>query len=245
MSASPQPTPSGSDLGAIIGQSFNLYFTRLAQYIIVPLFVLLPAYIINGIIEQLAWRAALGAALYGGLGAAIGGSFLVSFLTGLIQWTAYGLAIGLVAKMVEAHLGGKTLSLGEAFKAVPVGPLALVSLLFGVATSIGWFIIIIGGLAAWFFFCLAFPATALDHESPIDALTRAVKGALKVPAELIVVLVIFLAYFFITGAIAGVFIFTGLRIVVQILSGAFAVFVIPWFGAALTLCYNKAKQLGA
>jgi len=248
LSTSPQPTPGGADIGAILSQSFNLYFGRFAQYILIPVVVLLPAYIINGIIREISSRTALGPIASGGwagLGAIAGGSVLVGFLTGLVQWTAFGLAIGLLAKVVEGHLAGKTVSLGEAFKSVPIGTLAVTAVLFGLATAIGWILLVLPGLAVWFFACLAFPAAALDNENPINAFTRSAKAVLKVPAEVVIVLVIFLAYFFVAGVIATAFVFSGGVFLVPILTGVFSLFVTPWLATALTLCYDRAKKLGA
>ncbi len=247
MSTSPQPTPS-ADIGAILSQSLNLYLGRFAQYILIPVVVLLPAYIINAIIREISWRAAFGAMTYagwGGLGAIAGGSVLVSLLSGLVQWTAFGFCIGLLAKVVEGHLAGKTVSLGEAFRSVPVGALAVTAVLFGLATAIGWILLVLSGLAVWFFGCLAFPVAALDKESPINAFTRSVKAVLKVPAEVIIVLVIFLVYFLVAGVIAAAFVFSGTVFLVPMLTGIFLLFVTPWLAAALSLCYDRAKKLGA
>ncbi len=246
MSTSPQTTPS-SDIGALISQSFNLYFQRFAQYIMVAVATAIPAYVVTAIINALTVRAALGSlgGGYGSLGAAVGASFLVSFLTGIIEWTAFGIAIGIVAVMVEAGLKGKALSLGEAFKAIPVGPLAITAVVFGLAVALGSLLLVLPGIAAGFFFCLALPATALDKEGLVTAFTRAAKAALRVPAELAIVLVIFFIYFFVAGAIAVVFAFLGGSFGSTLFTGIFLVFALPWFGIALTLCYDRAKKLGA
>lgn len=244
MSTSPQPVSTG-DIGTLLSQSMNSYFSRLVPYLVASGIILVPAYILNGIISALTWRAAVGAFMAGGFGAALGGSFLIGLLTGFIGWLAFGLVIGLVAKMAQAQLAGKTPDVAEAFKAVPLGGLIATAALFGVATAIGWALLILPGVAVWFFFCLALPCTALDKAGAIDAFTRSAKAVLKVPAEVIVVLVIFVAYFFIAALILTPMALLGAGFVIKIVSGIFYAFVAPWLGIALTLCYEKAKKLGA
>jgi len=65
VSTSPQPSPGTSEIGTILAQSFNLYFGRFAQYIIIPVVVLLPAYILRAIIQGLFWRLFWGTAFHG------------------------------------------------------------------------------------------------------------------------------------------------------------------------------------
>jgi len=97
----------------------------------------------------------------------------------------------------------------------------------------------------WFFLCLAMPAVALDRAEPFAAFARSIRAVLKVPVEIVVILLIFVAYFFVGGIIAGAFFFVGGFYTVSILSGIVYLLIAPWLGISLALCYNRAKTLGA
>jgi len=247
VSTSPQPSPGASEIGTILAQSFNLYFGRFAQSIIIPVVVLLPAYILRAIIQGLFWRLFWGTAFHGGIGglASLGGNFIVDLLLGFIQWGAYALTLALVAKVVESQIAGKSISLSEAYRSIPRASLITTAALFGIATAIGWYLLVLPGLAVWFFLCLAMPAVALDREEPLAALARSVRAVLKVPVEIVVILLIFVAYFFVGGIIAGAFFFVGGFYTVSILTGIVYLLIAPWLGISLALCYNRAKTLGA
>lgn len=253
MSTPTQPAPGSSgDLGAVIGQSFNLYFGRFRQYIMPALVVVLPAYILNAIINVATFKATWGALSnapnpLAGAGA-LGGNFLAGILTGVIQWAAFGLAVGLLVKIVQGSLEGKSVGLGEAFSGVgPVfGNLIVASILFGLAMTVGFALLIIPGLIVGFFFCVVPQAVVIDGQSPFNAFGRAANVVLRAPGEIIVTLVIAFVYMLITGMITGwitlATLFSGGIIIGQVIGGVFSLLMVPWLAAALTLAYLKGKK---
>jgi len=166
-------------------------------------------------------------------------------LTGFIQWAACGLALGAVGKATAAQLEGKTLKLGQTFAALPIRALVATSALFGAAASLGSALLLLPGLAVWFFFCLAPLYTALDGQGAVSAFSRSAAAVLKVPAEVAVVLVVFIVYVLVAAMLVTPLALLGGGVVGSLLSGALVSLAVPWVAVALTLCYDRARQLGA
>ncbi len=254
MSTPAQPATPQSGVGDVLGKSFQLYFGRFANYLVIPVCVLGPAYIVNAIIKFFVVRAAMRAVLenpFAAVGTALGGSALVGLLTNLIQWAAMGLALGLLAKIAVAQFEGRTMTATEAFQETkPVlGALVVGSVLFGLAMALGLLLLVLPALVVGFFFCLVPHSIVLGNEDAFGAFGRSARTALKVPAELALVLVIAFAYEFlaglITGAIGLVGAFTVGPFLAMIVGAAFAVVLVPWLAIALALVFQKGKELGA
>ena len=230
-----------------------MYLSRFLQYFLLVVIPVVTAQVINAIINSIALRAYFAAIHKNPYAAfsAMGGTFAVKFFTGIIQWAAVAIAIGLVIKAVEAHLEGRTLSLGENFKAItPVlGNLLVASLIFGLAVGLGTMLLIIPGLAALFFFYMTPQAVVIDKMGAFQALGRSAQLALKVPGEVIVILVIAFVYGMIVGLITGGAAFTvGFHIsagyyILQIVGGLLSAVATAWVGIAMTLAYKRAKEL--
>lgn len=232
MSTSSQTPVTGTDLGGLLQSSFNYLFAQIGQYILISLISLIPFFVLTVIFFLAFGLGGLG--LAGGLdfGALLGiGAFAMLLIFALAIVTA-ALMSGALIQAANSQAAGGKVSVGDAYKAAfaKFGPLIVVYLVVGIAVGIGSILLVLPGLVAFFFLCLAPMAVMIDNAGIGDALGRSCRFALKVPAEIIVVLVIAFVASFILSFIPFI--------------GWLAnCLVSPWAFIALTLAYKKAQSL--
>ncbi len=226
------PVPSG-DLGQLLSTSFNLLLAQIGPYILISLIVLIPV----GLVYMLAMAfGLLGGGLLTGqpnlealVGTATGVGLIIS--VSVIGLIGQALMAGALIHAANSQASGGKVSVGEAYKAslAKAGTLIILFLVVGIAVGVGSILLVLPGLAAFFFFCLTPMAVMLDNDGVGQALGRSVKLALKIPVEIIVIGVITFVLSFIFAFIPFI--------------GALASCVImPWAFIALTLAYKKAQE---
>jgi hypothetical protein len=224
------PVPSG-DLGQLLSTSFNLLLAQIGPYILISLIVLIPV----GLVCMLAMAfGLLGGGLLTGqpnLDTLVGMATGVGLIVSVIGLIGQALMAGALIHAANSQASGGKVSVGEAYKAslAKAGTLIIVILVVGIAVCVGSILLVLPGLAAFFFFCLTPMAVMLDNDGVGQALGRSVKLALKIPVEIIVIGVITFVLSFIFAFIPFI--------------GALASCVImPWAFIALTLAYKKAQE---
>ncbi len=235
MSTPTQPQPAqADDLGALLNRSFNLFFARIGQYVVISLIVAVPILVLSLLLVVVMATGApsvespMGARALLGIGT--GGVVLVSIL----GFLGGALVLGALIHAARTQIAGGETSVGEAYRAALSKwlPLVAVTIVVGLAASVGSLLFLLPGLAALFFLCLTPIALMVDDLGVGQALSRSCSLALKVPGEIIVIGLIAFA----AGVVLGL---------IPIL-GLFAnCVVMPWALIALTLAYEKAKKLAA
>ncbi len=231
MSTPTQPLGAGEGLGALLSRSFNLLFARLGLYVVIYLAVFLPVSVVSQVMARM---MGVHASIYSPAGATalmtLGSTaLLVLSVPGLVGGA---LALGALVHAARTQIGGGKASLGESFKTALSKWLALVAVsvvTFG-AVYFGLYLLVLPGLAALFFLCLAPIALMVDDTGVGQALSRSCSLALKVPGEIVVIGLIAFAATLVLGLIP----------LIGMLANAV---VMPWTLIALTLAYGKAKKM--
>jgi hypothetical protein len=235
MSTPTQPQPAQSDdLGALLSRSFDLFFARIGQYVVISLIVAVPIVVVSFLLVVVmaigapSVESPIGVAAFAGIGT--GGALLLSIL----GTVGGALMFGAVIHAAKTQIAGGETSVGEAYKAALSKwlPLVAVTIVVGLAVSVGSLLFLLPGLAALFFLCLTPIALMVDDLGVGQALSRSCSLALKVPGEIIVIGLIAVAAAVVLGLIP--------------ILGLFAnCVVMPWALIALTLAYEKAKRMAA
>mgnify|MGYP006866709564 CR=1 FL=1 len=147
---------------------------------------------------------------------------------------ADALVLGALIHAAKTQMAGGRVSVGEAYKAALSKwlPLVAVTVVVGLAVLVGSLLLLLPGLAALFFLCLAPIALMVDGVGVGNALSRSCSLALKVPGEIVVI---------------GLLAFAARAVLSLIpLVGRLGICVVaPWALVALTLAYEKAKKMAA
>lgn len=231
MSVPTQPV-NAEDIGAILSRSFNLLFAQIGQYLIISLVVILPMFLIS-LLGSLLMMGVLSAGYYGaeaGMAALLGAGAAFTVVMSVIGLVGGSVLTGALVHAADKQISGGTVSFGEAYKSAfgKWAPLLLVTLVVGLAVGVGSMLLIIPGLVAAFFLCLAPLAVMLENAGVGSALGRSCALALKAPGEIIVIALIAFVASFILGLIPVIGWFLGLLIA-------------PWAVIALTLAFKKAQ----
>jgi len=234
MSTPTQPV-SGEDLGTLLGRSFSLFFAQIGQYLLISLIVLAPLFLISVILTALFVAAGAGVA-----GTQIGAANLFALGVGvgvtvsILSLVGGAFVLGALVHGAKTQIGGGSVSIGEAYKAAAGKWLSLVAItiVVGIAVGLGSLLLVLPGLAAFFFLCLSPIAVMADDARTGQALSKSCSLVLRVPGEVIVVALISFVAMFVLGSIP----------VIGWLSNCL---VLPWTMIALTLAYEKARRLAA
>jgi hypothetical protein len=143
-------------LTGILGESWQLY-RRYARHLLTIAFIV---YLIAGIVSAVLELA-------GGIPGALLGSLVTIVAEFLLTAT-------LVKAVQDVRDGTVDLSVGQTFSAAAplIGPVAIASVLAGIAITIGFAIFIIPGLFLLTIWCVIVPAIVLDGTSPLDSFGR-------------------------------------------------------------------------
>lgn len=234
------PTPtrvSGDELGTLLSQSFNLLFAQIGQYLLISLAAILPVFVVSLIFGLVVAGSAMRMGLAGlaggatglGLGGLLGAGLVFGIVMYAVSWVVGSLMIGAIAHAASCQTSTGQVSFQESYKAAwaKFWVLLVVLLIVGLAVGFGSMLLVLPGLAAFFFLCLAPIAVMVDGADIGTAITRSCQYALKVPLEIFVIGVIAFAAMFVLALIPVV--------------GWFAsCVVLPWAFIALTLAYKKA-----
>lgn len=233
MSVPTQPIKA-EDIGAILSRSFNLLFAQIGQYLIISLAVILPMFLIS-MLGSMLLIGFLSAGYYGseaGLAAVFGAGTAFTLVMSLIGLIGGSVLTGALVHAADKQISGDTVSFGGSYKAAFAKwvPLLLVTLVVGLAVGVGSMLLIIPGLVAAFFLCLAPLAVMLENAGLGSALGRSCSLALKAPGEIIVIaLIAFVASFILA--------------LIPVLGWFLGLLVAPWAVIALTLAFKKAQGM--
>ncbi len=235
--STPGQTPvAGGDIEVLVRDSFSYLVRELIPYLLISVVTLVPFFLLGSILDRAFGFSLLAAALTGNL--LRGPVFVGTLLLSLLSLAAAVLLTAALIHAANTQLGGGRVSLTDSYrfalaKGVPFLPLYLV---VAVVISVGCLLLVIPGLVAAFFLCLAPLAAAVDDVDLGEAVSRSCRYALKVAPELIVILVIALAVVCVPMLIP----FIG-KVLVFLVS----FLVSPWLIIALALAYRKAKALAS
>ncbi|HCJ11373.1 MAG TPA: hypothetical protein DHW14_09475 [Clostridiales bacterium] len=231
MSTPTRPLSAGEGLGALLSRSFNLLFAQLGLYVVIYLAVSVPVAVVTHLMVRM---MGVHVSIYSPAGTAalmtLGNTALLALsVPGLVGGA---LVLGALLHTVRTQMGGGKTSLGEAFKTALSKwlPLVAVSVVTFAAVYMGLYLLVLPGLAALFFLCLAPIALMVDDAGVGQALSRSCSLALKVPGEIVVI-----------GLIA--FMATLVLGLIPLIGWLANAVVIPWTLIALTLAYGKAKKM--
>ncbi|HCJ11374.1 MAG TPA: hypothetical protein DHW14_09480 [Clostridiales bacterium] len=228
MSTPAQPV-SVEGLGVLLARSFKLLRAQIGTYVVISLVFLVPGFLLS--LSLMAVTAAgenltEPAALLG-----LGTAFVV-----LLLIIALGsvLMLGALIHAAKTQIGGGKVSPSEAYRAALSRwpSLAATTVIIYIVVGLGLALLVLPGLVAFFFLCLAPIALMVDDMGVRQALSRSCSLALKVPVEIVVISVIASVVASVLGAIP----------VIGLLVNCV---VMPWDVIAMTLAYGKAKKTAA
>lgn len=234
-----QPAPvkmSGDDLGALLSRSWNLLLSQIGQYFLISLAAILPVTLISFVFGLLMVGSAMrfglgdltGAGL--GLGGLVGLGLVSTIVVYLVSLLVGSMLMGALVHAANGQAATGRVSFQEAYRAAwaKVWTLVAVTLIVGLAVGLGSMLLVLPGLAAFFFLCLSPIAVVVDGVDIGTAIVRSCQYALRIPLEILVV-----------GAIA--FVATWILCLIPFVGWLAACLVVPWALIALTLAYKKVS----
>jgi hypothetical protein len=226
MSTPAQPV-SAETLGGLLTRSVRLLLAQIGQYVAISLIVLVPGFLLS--LSLMALGAAGEnltefTALLGIATAFVALLLIIAFVSALM--------LGALIHAAKTQIGGGRVSIGEAYRAALSRwpSLAATTITIYIAVGLGLVLLVIPGLVAFFFLCLAPIALMVDAMGVRQALSASCSLVLKVPVEVIVITVVVCVAASVLNLIP----------VVGLLANSV---VMPWDVIAMTLAYGKAKKM--
>ncbi len=210
--APPAPQPAGRQpisVGQVLSDAFSLYGANIGVLIGVGVVI----YLISGILQGILGEP---------------NEWYLSLIASIVSIIATAIYTGFVVKVVQdARDGIRDATVGDLVSAAmpAVGPLIIMSILFGIAVVIGFVLLIIPGLVLLTLWAVTAPSIVVEGRGPIEAFGRSyqlVKGQAWTVFGIIVCVFLILVVSYIImgvigGAIGGVIGFIIVAVIVQAL----------------------------
>lgn len=203
--AQPAPASGTFSVGGVIKRSFSTYFANFVPFTVLALIFYLPSLIFG-------FSANFGV----GVGVEVEGMPQYSTADFVLMLLSLILTYALIGALVYGtvqHLNGRKAGLGEIIGRgfSRIVPVVVIAILFSIAMTIGFALLIIPGVFLVVVWSVAIPASVVERPGIFGAFSRSwqlTKGyRWPVLGILLILLVILIGFGLITGAVAGIVIF--------------------------------------
>ena len=224
----PAPRPAGGSnqiqVGQVISDAFGIYSRNFGVLIGTSILVAIVVGVIVGLLND-------------------AGGFFLQVLASIVELIGAAIFTGFVVRLVQdVRDGRRDMSVGDLFEsAMPaIGSLILFSILYGIAVTIGLFVLIIPGLILMTIWAVGAPSIVAEGTGPIEAFGRSyelVRGqAWTVFGILVCVFLIMIVAYLVAALIGGAIGGVAGAIIVAVI--AFALFLPVHALVASTLFFD-------
>lgn len=214
------------DIGGVFAATTDLWKKTFGTVWIVALILMVPAYIIAGLLND-------------------GGAFL-QFLGSLVQMIAGVWLAGTVVRIVEdAEVDGRVdASVGELFGSVTskIVSLILLAIVLGILLTIGYVLLIIPGVILTLMWIVSVPAMVVEDKGVFDSMGRSADLTKDNRMRVLGVgILLFVAYLVVLAAVA---LLVAVTPIIGIIAGiVLAVIIYPWLSIVVAVLYFRLRDV--
>lgn len=214
------------DIGGVFEATTDLWKKTFGTVWLVALILMVPAYIISGLLQE--------------------GNAVLQLLGSLVQMVAGIWLAGTVVRIVEdAHLDGRVdATVGDLLGSVSgkIFALILLAIVLWILIAIGFLLLIIPGVILALMWIVSVPAMVVEDKGVFDSMSRSSDltrdNRMRILGLGILLFVAYIAIAFIVGLLAAV------TPVIGIIAGIIlAVVLYPWFSIVVAVLYFRLREI--